>query len=159
MSNRKVSSRNVSATALRPAVYAGAAAALVSVISAAVIRSAPALETVTAVAHLGLTMLFYATAGALAVRFGADGWRAGLFAGFVDAIVGHTLAYLIAAPPDPAKISLPAGISQTAENLARAHGWGAILGAISTVIIASGAGAIGAQYMRRVRGGAKPRNS
>jgi hypothetical protein len=153
MSNRKVSPGNGSATALRPAAYAGAAAALVSVAAAVVIRASPATETLVAIAHLGLTTLFYATAGALAARLGADGWRSGLFAGLVDGVVGHTLAYLIAAPPDPAKITLPAGISQTAENFARMQAWGAVVGAVSTVIIAIGAGAIGAQYMRRARRG------
>ncbi len=151
MSNRKVSSRTGSPTALRPAAYAGAAAALVSVLAAIAIRTVPTLETVMALAHLVLTALFYATAGALAARLGAAGWRAGLFAGLVDALVGHTLAYVIAAPPDPARISLPAGISQTSENLARAQSWGAIVGAVSTVIIAAGAGALGAWYMRRAR--------
>jgi hypothetical protein len=152
MSNRKVSPGNGSATALRPAAYAGAAAALVSVLSAVVIRAAPTLETVVAVAHLGLTVLFYATAGALAARLGADGWRAGLFAGLVDGICGHTLALLIAAPPDPARIALPSGIAQTAENLARAQTWNAILGAIATVIVATGLGALGAFNVRRARG-------
>ncbi len=151
MSNRKVSARNGSATALRPAAYAGAVAAVVSVLAAIVIRTSPTLESVTAVAHLALTALFYATAGALAARLGADGWRAGVFAGLVDALVGHTIAYFIAAPPDPARITLPTGISQTAENLARAQTWGAIVGAVSTVIIAAGAGAVGAWYMRRSR--------
>lgn len=152
MSNRKVSPANGSTTALRAAAYAGAAAALVSIVSALVIRSTPTLESVAAIVHLALTVLFYTTAGALAARFGADGWRAGMFAGLVDALVGHTVAYLIATPPDPARTTLPAAVSQTAENLARMQAWGAVIGAVSTVVIAIGAGALGAFLMRRSRG-------
>ena len=136
-------------TALRPATYAGVVAALVSIAAAVVIRLSPSLESAAAVVHLALTTLLYATAGALATRLGADGWRGGMFAGLLDAVVGHTIAYLIAAPPDASRMTFPAGVPVTAETVSRMQAWGAVVGAGAAVVIAMLAGAAGGWYVRR----------
>ena len=138
-------------TPLRPATYAGLAAAFVSIAAAFVIRASPSLETPTAVAHLLLTGALYAMGGALAARLGADGWRAGLFAGLLDALIGHAIAFLIAAPPDPSRISLPSGVEPTPQLLGSMQLWGALLGAAMAIAIAIACGAAGGWYAKRTR--------
>lgn len=137
------------ASAVRPATYAGLAAALLSITAALAIRFAPPLESVVAAAHLLATFLLYVTAGALVTRMGAAGWRGGMFAGFVDALVGHPIAYLLAPALDPSKLSLPPGIEPTPAVLATAQEWGAVVGAGSAVVIALAGGALGGWYARR----------
>ena len=135
-------------SALRPAVYAGVCAALVSVLAAVVIRVAPSLETAAATAHLLLSLLLYATAGALASRLGAAGWRAGLFAALLDALVGHALAFLIIPTPDAASVTLPPGVEATPEVLGSLHLFGALAGAGVAVACGAIAGAVGAWLVR-----------
>lgn len=136
-------------TALRPATYAGVAAALVSITAMIVIRLVPAVESVISVVHLLVDVLLFATAGALAATLGVAGWRAGLFAGLLDAIVGHTIAFMLASPPDASKVTAPPGRVLTPELLASMHVWGAVLGAITAILIAMAAGAVGGWYARR----------
>lgn len=136
-------------SALRPATYAGLAASLLSVAAALSIRLAPSLEGVAATAHLAGTGLLYLTAGALVTRMGADGWRGGLFAGLVDALVGHPLAYALARAPDPSKITLPPGVPPTPEAYATAQQLGAVAGAGGAILIALALGALGGWYARR----------
>ncbi len=137
------------ATPLRPATYAGIAAAIVSVAAAIVIRVSPALEGVAATTHMVLTVLFYATGGALAARLGADGWRAGVFAGLLDALIGHAIAFFIAAPPAASRMSIPKGVEVTPELLGGMQLWGAVLGAVMAIILAAAAGAAGGWYTKR----------
>jgi len=137
------------ATPLRPATYAGLAAAMVSILAALAVRSMPAFETPVAAVHLVLTFVLFVMGGALAARLGGDGWRAGLFAGLIDALIGHAMAFLISEPPDPSRLSLPAGVEATPQLLAAAHLWGAVLGAVTAVLMAIGGGAIGGWYARR----------
>ncbi len=137
------------ATALRPATYAGIAAAGVSIVAMCAIRTVPSAESVITVVHLLVNVLLFATAGALAARFGGAGWRAGLFAGLLDAIIGHTGAFLLSSPPDASKVTVPAGRVLTPELLASMHVWGAVLGAVVAVLIAIVAGAAGGWYARR----------
>jgi hypothetical protein len=136
-------------SALRPATYAGLAAALLSITAALAIRFAPALETAVAAAHLVATFLLYVTAGALVSRMGAQGWRGGMFAGLVDALVGHPIAYLLAPALDPSKVTLPPGLEPTPAVLATAQQWGAVVGAGSAIVIALAGGALGGWYARR----------
>lgn len=136
-------------TPLRPATYAGLAAALVSIIAAVVIRLAPSLEGPATAAHLLLTGALYVMGGALAARLGADGWRAGLFAGLLDALIGHAIAFFIAAPPDPSRITLPTGVEPTPQVLGSLQLWGALLGAATAIAIATACGAAGGWYAKR----------
>ena len=138
-------------TPLRPATYAGLAAAFVSIAAAVVIRLSPSLEAPVAVVHLLLTGVFYVMGGALAARLNGDGWRAGLFAGLLDALIGHTIAFLIAAPPDASRISLPSGVEPTPQLLGSMQLWGALLGAVMTIAIATACGAAGGWYAKRTR--------
>ena len=140
------------ATPLRPATYAGIAAALTSIIAAIVTRVSPSAESIVAPTHLVLTVLFYSTGGALAARMGADGWRAGLFAGLLDALIGHAIAFFIAAPPEAGRVSLPKGVEATPQVLAGVQLWGAVLGAAMAVAFAAAAGAVGGWYAKRSRG-------
>ena len=140
-----------SATPLRPATYAGLAAAFVSIAAAVAIRLSPNLETPVASAHLLLTGTFYLMGGALAARLGADGWRAGLFAGLLDALIGHAIAFLIAAPPDASRILLPSGVEPTPQLLGSMQLWGALLGAAMAIGIAIACGAAGGWYAKRTR--------
>ena len=142
---------NTSATALRPATYAGVAAAVVSIVAMIVIRLVPLAESFVSVVHLLVNVLLFATAGALAARLGVAGWRAGLFAGLLDAIIGHTIAFLLAPPPDASKMTAPPGQVLTPELLDSMHVWGAVLGAVVAVLIAIAAGAVGGRYARRRR--------
>ena len=146
-----VAKSNTRATALRPATYAGLAAAVVSIVAMIVIRQLPAAESIVSVVHLLLNVLLFATAGALAATLGVAGWRAGLFAGLLDAMVGHTIAFLLAPPPDASKMTAPPGEVLTPELLASMHVWGAVLGAVVAVLIAIAAGAAGGWYARRTR--------
>ncbi len=139
------------ATPLRPATYAGIAAAVTSIAAAIVIRVSPSAESIVVPAHLALTVLFYATGGALAARLGADGWRAGLFAGLLDALIGHAIAFFIAAPPEAGRVSLPNGVQPTPQVLAGVQLWGAVLGAAMAVAFAAAAGAVGGWYAKRAR--------
>lgn len=109
----------------------------------------PAAESLASVIHLLVNVLLFATAGALAATLGVAGWRAGLFAGLLDAIVGRTIAFLLAPPPDAAKMTAPPGQVLTPELLASMHVWGAVVGAIAAVLIAIAAGAAGGWYARR----------
>lgn len=136
------------ATPLRPATYAGVAAAAVSVAAAAVLRAAPALESVVMVVHLAAASLLYATGGALAARLGGDGWRAGLFAGLLDALVGHVVAFLLSAPPDPSRLTAPPGRELTPSVVAAMHLWGAVLGAVMAVGLGAVAGWAGGRVVR-----------
>jgi len=140
------------ASALRPATYAGVAAAIVSIVAMIVIRLVPSAESVVSVVHLLVNVLLFATAGALAARFGIAGWRAGLFAGLLDAIIGHTVAFLLSSPPDASNVTAPPGRVLTPELLASMHVWGAVTGAVVAVLIAIIAGAAGGWYARRGRG-------
>ena len=142
---------NTRATALRPATYAGVAAAVVSIAAMLVIRLVPSAESIVSVVHLLVNVLLFATAGALASQLGVAGWRAGLFAGLLDAMVGHTVAFLLAPPPDASKMSAPPGEVLTPELIASMHAWGAVLGAVVAVLIAIAAGAVGGWYARRRR--------
>ena len=139
------------ATPLRPATYAGIAAATVSVAAAVAIRIVPTWESLVVGVHFALTVLLYATGGALAARLGGDGWRAGLFAGLLDALIGHTIAFVLAAPLDPARVSLPRGVTTSPQLMASMQVWGAVLGASVAVVIAIGAGAAGGWYAKRRR--------
>lgn len=136
-------------TPLRPATYAGLAAAVMSVTAAIVIRVAPASEPIVVGLHLLVTATLYLMGGALAARLGGDGWRAGLFAGLLDALVGHAIAFLISEPPDPSRVTLPRGMEPTPQVLAGVHLWGAVLGAAMAVAIGVAAGAAGGWYARR----------
>ncbi len=138
-------------TPLRPATYAGLAAAIVSIAAMIVIRVAPAAESVATILHLLVNVLLFATAGALAARLGGAGWRAGLFAGLLDAIVGHTIAFLISQPPDASKVTVPLGTAVTPQMIAMLHLWGAVSGALVAVLIAIAAGAAGGWYAGRRR--------
>jgi len=146
-----VAKPNIRATALRPATYAGLAAAVVSIVAMIAIRLVPSAESIVSVIHLLVNVLLFATAGALAAQFGVAGWRAGLFAGLLDAIIGHTIAFLLAPPPDASKVTAPPGQVLTPELLASMHVWGAVLGAVFAVLIAIAAGAAGGWYARRRR--------
>jgi len=146
-----VARSNTRATALRPATYAGVAAAVVSIVAMIVIRLVPSAESFVSVVHLLVNVLLFATAGALAARLGVAGWRAGLFAGLLDAIIGHTIAFLLAPPPDASKMTAPPGQVLTPELLASMHVWGAVLGAVFAVLIAIAAGAAGGWYAQRTR--------
>jgi hypothetical protein len=137
------------ATPLRPATYAGVAAAVVSIVAALVIRLAPSAASVVTGLHLAVNITLFVMGGALAARLGGAGWRAGLFAGLVDALVGHPIAFLLATPPDPATVTLPPGMEATPQLLASLHLWGAVLGAITAVCFAVAAGAVGGWYARR----------
>lgn len=147
--SRPVPPRLARSTPLRPATYAGLTAAFVSIVAAVVIRVSPALETPVAGVHLLLTFSLYVMGGALAARLGGDGWRAGVFAGLLDALIGHAIAFLIAAPPDPTRVSLPRGVEPTPQVLGSIQLWGALLGAAMTVAIGAIAGAIGGWYAKR----------
>jgi len=138
-------------TALRPATYAGVAAAVVSIVAMSVIRLVPAAESVVSVVHLLVNVILFATAGALAARLGVAGWRAGLFAGLLDALVGHTVAFLISQPPDASTVTVPPGTEVTPQMIAMMHVWGAVSGAIVAVLIAIAAGAAGGWYAKRRR--------
>jgi len=144
------------ATPLRPAAYAGIAAAFVSIAAAIVIRVMPSFETVVVSLHLALTTLLYVTGGALATRLGGQGWRAGLFAGLLDALIGHAIAFFIAAPPDASRVTLPRGIEPTPHVLAQVQLWGAVVGAGGAILVAVAAGAFGAWYARRTRNYIRP---
>ncbi len=137
------------ATPLRPATYAGLVAAAVSVASAIVIRLVPTLESPVAAVHLVLTFVLFVMGGALAARLGGEGWRAGLFAGLLDALIGHAIAFLISAPPDPARLSLPPGVEVTPQVIGAAHLWGSVLGAATAIVFAVAGGALGGWYARR----------
>ncbi len=141
--------RLASATPLRPATYAGVAAALLSIAAALVVRLSPPLEAAAASVHLVLTFTLYVMGGALATRLGGAGWRAGLFAGLLDALIGHAIAFFISAPPDPARITLPRGVEATPQVLGAMHLWGAVLGAGAAVLFALAGGALGGWYARR----------
>lgn len=138
------------ATALRPATYAGLAAAAVSIGAAVVIRLVPSLTSVVTGVHFLTTLTLFAMGGALAARLGAAGWRAGLFAGLLDALVGHAGAFLLSSPPDASQVTPPPGTDVTPELLASLHLWGAVFGAAGAVVIAMVAGAAGGWYARRV---------
>lgn len=151
MTTRSGPPRLAAATPLRPATYAGIAAALVSILAAVVIRLWPPLEALAGAVHLVLAFMFYAMGGVLAASLGADGWRAGLFAGLLDALIGHAIAFFIAGPPDPTRVTLPAGIEVTPQVLARVQLWGAVTGAGFTIVMGAIAGAVGGWYARRAR--------
>jgi hypothetical protein len=138
------------ATALRPATYAGIAAAAASIGAAVCIRLAPGLTAVVTGVHFVLTLAVFAMGGALAARLGAAGWRAGMFAGLLDALVGHPIAFLLSSPPEASVVTLPAGVEATPELLASLHLWGAVVGAGAAVVIAIVAGAVGGWYARRI---------
>ncbi len=137
------------ATALRPATYAGVAAATVSIAAALLIRFLPSFTSVVTGVHFLATLTLFTMAGALAARLGAAGWRAGMFAGLLDALVGHPIAFLLSSPPEPPQVTLQIGTEATPELLASLHLWGAVLGAVSAVVIAIVAGAVGGWYARR----------
>ncbi len=142
-------SARTGATALRPAVYAGIAAAVASIGAAVVIRLVPSLTSAATVVHFLTTFTLFTAAGALASRLGAAGWRAGIFAGLLDALIGHPIAFLLSSPPDASQVVLPQGVELTPELLATMHVWGAVFGAAVAVVIAMVAGAIGGWYARR----------
>lgn len=156
MSTPVIPSRTT-ATPLRPATYAGVAAAVVSITAAIIIRIAPPATSVVTTVHLLLTVMLFVMGGALAARLGGDGWRAGVFAGLVDALVGHPIAFLISETPDVSQVTLPPGTEATPQLIASLHLWGAVLGAVVAVIIAAVAGAAGGWYARRT--GVAPRAS
>lgn len=135
-------------SALRPAVYAGLCAALVSIVAAIVIRVAPSATGLATIVHLLLAVLLYATAGAMASRLGAAGWRAGLFAALLDALIGHALAFFISPTPDAASVSLPPGVEATPDVLGSIHLFGALAGAAVAVVLGALAGAVGAWLVR-----------
>jgi hypothetical protein len=137
-------------TALRPATYAGVAAAAVSIGAAVFIRLAPGLTSIVTGVHFVLTLAVFTMGGALAARLGAAGWRAGMFAGLLDALVGHPIAFLLSAPPEPSAVTLPEGVAATPELLASLHLWGAVVGAAVAVSIAIVAGSVGGWYARRI---------
>ncbi len=139
------------ATPLRPATYAGIAAAFVSITAAIVIRVMPSFETVVGSIHFALTTLLYITGGALAARLGGQGWRAGLFAGLLDALIGHTIAFRVAAPLVASRVTLPRGMVPTPQVLAQMQLWGAVVGAGGAILLAVAAGAFGAWYAQRTR--------
>lgn len=143
------------ATPLRPATYAGVAAAVVSIIAAVIIRLAPPATSVVTTAHLLVNLTLFVMGGALAARLGGAGWRAGMFVGLLDALVGHPIAFLISATPDGSQMTLPPGTEATPELIASLHLWGAVLGAVVAVIFATAAGAVGGWYARRT--GVAPR--
>ena len=102
-------------------------------------------------AHLLLTSSFYVMGGALATRLGAQGWRAGVFAGLLDALIGHAIAFLIAAPPDASRIWRPSGVEPTPQVLGSTQLWGALLGATMAIAIGAIGGAAGGSYAKRTR--------
>jgi len=132
-------------------MYAGVAAAVVSIAAALAIRFAPNTETAAATVHLLLNTLLYATAGALVARLGAAGWRAGMFAALVDALIGHAIAFLIIPAPDASRVSLPAGMEATPGVLASMHLFGAMAGAALAVVLGLVAGAVGGWAAGRAR--------
>ncbi len=142
-------SSRTGATALRPAAYAGIAAAVASIGAAIAIRLVPSLTSAITGVHFITTLTLFAMGGALAARLGAAGWRAGMFAGLLDALVGHPIAFLLSSPPDASQVTLPQGTDATPELLATLHVWGAVLGAAAAVVIALVAGAMGGWYARR----------
>jgi len=97
--------------------------------------------------HLVLVFVFYASGGALAARLGAAGWRAGLFAALLDALIGHAIAFFIAAPPDASSVTIPQGVEVTSQ----VQLWGTVTGAALTVLLGVIAGAIGGWYAHRTR--------
>lgn len=149
------SRRPLSPTPLRPATYAGVTAALLTIGAQVVIRVAPSLASTIAAAHFIAAFVLFVMAGALATRLGGDGWRAGLFAGLLDALVGHAIAFFIAVPPDPATVTLPRGVEATSQVLGAMQLWGAVLSAIVTIAFAIGGGALGGWYARRTLGTAR----
>ena len=149
-----VARTNTRASALRPATYAGIAAAVVSIVAMIAIRQVPSAESAVTAVHLLVNVLLFATAGALAATLGVAGWRAGVFAGLLDAIIGHTIAFLIAPVPDASKMTAPPGQVLTPELVASMHVWGAVIGAVGAVLIAIVAGAAGGWYAQRRRGAA-----
>jgi uncharacterized membrane protein YeaQ/YmgE (transglycosylase-associated protein family) len=146
-----------SATPLRPASYAGIAAALVSIVGTIVLRAAPAAEALVSPVHLALVLLLYVTGGALAARLGGEGWRAGLFAGLLDALIGHAMAFFIAPAPDASRIQAPPGREITPQLLHAMHLWGAVAGALFTIVLGIVGGAVGSWYARR--SGVAPRRT
>lgn len=138
-------------SALRPAVYAGVCAALASVLAAVAIRMAPGVTALVTTVHLSIALLLYATAGAMASRLGAAGWRAGLFAALLDALIGHALAFFISPTPDAASVRLPPGVEATPEVLGSVHLFGALLGAGVAVALGAIAGGVGAWLVSRRR--------
>ena len=149
MTHRAPPPLTANATPLRPATYAGIAAAVVSIGAAVVIRLWPAAESPMTGVHLVLTFVLFVMGGALAAKLGGDGWRAGLFAGLLDALIGHVIAFLVSRPPDPSRLTLPKGVEATTEVLGAAHLWGAVLGAVVSVVFAIAGGALGGWYARR----------
>jgi len=147
MPTRSAPPRLAAATPLRPATYAGIAAAVVSIVAAIVIRVWPSVEAVAGGVHLVLVFVFYASGGALAARLGAAGWRAGLFAALLDALIGHAIAFFIAAPPDASSVTIPQGVEVTSQ----VQLWGTVTGAALTVLLGVIAGAIGGWYAHRTR--------
>ncbi len=101
--------------------------------------------------HLVLVFVFYASGGALAARLGAAGWRAGLFAALLDALIGHAIAFFIAAPPDASSVTIPQGVEVTSQVLGSVQLWGTVTGAALTVLLGVIAGAIGGWYAHRTR--------
>lgn len=134
---------------MRPAVLAGLAAALVSIVAAVLIRTAPAATALVTNLHFLVNLALFTTAGAFVARRGGTGWRAGLLAGALDALLGHSIAFLLSSAPDASVLPVPPGTEVTPELIASMHRVGAIVGAGVAVVIAAVAGAAGAWMARR----------
>jgi hypothetical protein len=134
---------------MRPAVFAGLAAAMVSIVAALLIRAMPSVTSLVTNGHLVVNLVLFAAAGAFVARRGGTGWRAGLLAGALDALLGHPVAFLLSAPPDGSVIPVSPGTEVTPELIASMHRLGALVGAGSAVVIAAVAGAAGAWLVRR----------
>jgi xanthine/uracil/vitamin C permease (AzgA family) len=153
MTSRPFAGRPLSPTPLRPAAYAGIAAALVTIGTQVVIRMSPNAESLVTGGHFVISFVLFVMGGALAARLGGDGWRAGLFAGLLDALIGHSIAFLIAPVLDPSRVNAPPGVEVTPQLVAAMHLWSAVLGAAVSVAFAVGGGALGGWYARKTLGG------
>jgi hypothetical protein len=140
---------------MRPALLLGLAAAMASIVAALLIRSVPSSTSLITTLHFVVNLALFTGAGALVARRGGSGWRAGAVAGAVDAVLGHPIAFLLSDPPRELLLSqiassdVPVTPEQAETLITTMHRTGAVVGAVSAVVIAVIAGAVGAWLARR----------
>jgi hypothetical protein len=139
----------------RSALLLGAAAAVASIVAALLIRTLPSSTSLLTTGHFVVNLALFTWAGARVAPRGGAGWRAGLIAGGMDALVGHPIAFLLSDPPREQIMAMASSSAssltpdQTDALVTSMHRTGALVGALSAMVIAAIAASVGAWLSRR----------